>query len=239
MLLACLLIGTDAGGAAPAERQVLPTSEGRFEALGEPLERVLSRLSETAPVRLEAGRELKAQRVTVLISISRTKTIDAALAELLSTDSEAKVVWDPVGAGVKRLAETLKLRQLRQSLSDLDVRLYREHLEREVQWLENEAARELAAAEAENPGILAALRERMAIAGLLRAIGDGGRSLLLQGKPLYARLGSLAPKLKTTFREYLLFRRPDRASQTLEQLDDGCDYRIRQFARERDIRAEL
>jgi hypothetical protein len=217
-LLLSLMIAVVATQAVRTEERPGTVADGRFEALGEPLERVLLRISNESSLRLEASRELKSQRVTVLIARPVSQRFQAALAELLSAGTGAAVEWTLSAGERKTLEETHRLRQLKESLSDLDLRVYAEHLDREVLWLEDKSQRELSAA-AENPAVAAMVKERIAMVGLLRAIGREGRAMLLRGRPLYVQVGNLPDPLKIAFREYLVYRRPDRKDQSQEQLD--------------------
>src|SRR5687768_1844493 len=102
-LLMSLLIAMAGSQQAWTSQQPAPATEGRFEALGEPLESVLPKLSKGASRRLEVSRELKSQRVTVLLSGAASPRFEAALTELLSANDEAGVVWTSSGAGAIRL----------------------------------------------------------------------------------------------------------------------------------------
>lgn len=204
-----LLTGVFAGQEANGEPT--PTSElqdsGRFEAQGLALRSVLERLARVTSARLGASRALENQRVTLLLSKPDSTKVQSALTELLSVDRNAAVVWNSSGSGAKRLEETLKLRNLKEELRDLDLRIYADHLDRELTWLKSSADRELAAAA--EAGGAQALKGRFAVASLLQSIGVQRRTELLQGKPLYVRVGDLPAAIKPVFRDYLLSSRPD------------------------------
>jgi hypothetical protein len=87
----------------PPPQPALKTQE-RFEALGVPLERTLLRLSMGHSVHLEASRELKAQRVTLLIARPDQHNVEMSLVELLSADRDARVTWEILSSGAKRLS---------------------------------------------------------------------------------------------------------------------------------------